>query len=85
MGREESAFTTLLITATVAASISVSILLVADFWRERRNGADRKNECAKKFKIIQPVPQSGKSKQPTTGASVKAVCVPISQGRLLEK
>ena len=75
----------MLTTVVLAASVTVSVLIMADLLRERRNKADRKKECAKKAKIIQPVPQSGKSKQPSTGPSIKAAAAPISQGRLLEK
>lgn len=63
----------------------MTAVVLTDILLRIRDGPRRKNECAKKAKIIQPVPQSTKVKQPSTGSSVKAPAPPISQGRLLEK
>ena len=80
MGRQEYYFVASLFVGSV-----VTAVVLTDILLRIRDGPRRKNECAKKAKIIHPVPQSTKVKQASTGSSVKAPAPPISQGRLLEK
>ena len=80
MGRQDYYFVATLVVGSVVTAVVLTDILV-----RLRDGPRRKNECAKKAKIIQPVPQSTKVRQASAGSSVKAPAHPVSQGRLLEK